>query len=196
MGISPPALKFLEVEDKIEITQDDLLVNLIRNHTNQTSQRKTPKNILRFFILLANGSSIRQAAKQTGLNDRMVRKWKEQEWFHVVLKKVVEQLDEALDKKLTGVVHRGIDAVADRIDNGDYVLQKDGSLVRKPMNGRDAAITTAVMFDKRQLLRDKPTVIEQKSVDERLSDLGQRFAAFANATEIEVIPEVEVEQED
>jgi len=45
------------------------------------------------------------------------------------------------------------------------------------------------MFDKRQLLRDKPTVIEQKSVDERLSDLGQRFAAFANATEIEVIPE-------
>jgi len=46
MGISPPALKFLEVEDKIEITQDDLLVNLIRNHTNQTSQRKTPKNIL------------------------------------------------------------------------------------------------------------------------------------------------------
>jgi len=30
-------------------------------------------------------------------------------------------------------------------------------------------------------------------VDERLSDLGQRFAAFANATEIEVIPEVEQE---
>lgn len=197
--MTAPALEFKtikELPEVVEITQDELILSLIRNHTKITGRNKIPSNIIRFFVLLAHGSSIRQAAKQTGINDRTVRIWKNQEWFNVVLDAVVQQLDSQLDKQLTGVIHKGVQGVADRMEDGDYVFNKKGELVRKPMGGRDMAITTAVMFDKRQLLRDKPTLIEQKSADERLSDLGERFRQFAAATEIDGNAEVEVEEVD
>ena len=64
-----------------------------------------------------------------------------------------------LDSKLSQIIDRALDEVADRLMNGDCKIGHEGKLVRVPIPAKDAAIVAAVMFDKRQIIRNLPTSI-------------------------------------
>jgi len=44
-------------------------------------------------------------------------------------------------------------------DDGDYILDKKGEMIRRPMSGRDLTITAGVAFDKLRVLEGQPTQI-------------------------------------
>ena len=126
---------------------------------------------------LVEGDS-KRVEKLTGIPARTIREWTTQEWWHEATERLRIQYEARLDIKLTAIMDKALSAVLDRLEHGDEVLDaKSGTMTRRKVSGRDAAIISAVAFDKRALLRGQPT-----SRVERV-DLGALREKFRNAVE-------------
>ena len=105
----------------------------------------------------------------TGVACQTVRHWRLTDWFKDLVAEIQREDDNSVDAKLTKIVSKSLDNVVDRLENGDFMYDpKLGKFVRRPISGRDTARIADIMFDKRNLLRGKPTSISGKS--EQISD--------------------------
>lgn len=129
----------------------------------------------------------RRTAELTNIAEGTIRSWKTTEWWNEIQARIIKEQDEELDTKLTKLIDKAVDEVNDRLGEGDYVYNpKLDKLIRKPVNAKDLAITSAVLVDKRQLLRGQPTTrVEKVSQDETLLKLAEEFKKFAKAKTIE-----------
>lgn len=176
-----PVHKAIAVMDK-----NDRLLSLIWDNTDKRVGRKNLLNTVRMITLYANGTGFKTSCELTGISYRAAEKWKNLPWFKEALQIARERLDNELDNKFTGIIAKGADKLNDQLEHGDLVVDKDGNLQRRPVGAKDTAIITSIIFDKRNLLRGKPTnIAENKSNNERLTELQERFKKFAAATEVE-----------
>lgn len=169
----------------VEVSPDDQIMHLIDENTYQTTKNKKPESILRLLTLIATGTKIATACRSTGISYQTYVKWIHKPWYKEVMELIKDRADAVLDSSLTGVTHKAIKELEDRIENGDYVAAgKDNEgrpvMVRKPMSGRDIGAAFATIFDKRQLVRNKPTsVSETVTTDEKLDEIAKRFEEMA-----------------
>lgn len=164
----------------IEISENDQIMQLIEENTYQTSKFKKPETILKCLAMIASGTKKKVACRTTGLPYSTYVKWIHKPWYHQCIELIKTEFDSQLDASLTMTTHKAVDALNDRLENGDIILDKDGVPVRKPMSGRDVGVTFATIFDRRQLLRNKPTsVSETKSTKEILDNIAKRFEDMA-----------------
>jgi len=105
--------------------------------------------------------NLRATAKQTGVNERTLADWVKSDWWDALLQTLHAEKGRELDSKLSQIIDRCLVEVGDRLMNGDCKIGRDGNLVRVPIPAKDAAIIAAVMFDKRQIIRNLPTAINQ-----------------------------------
>lgn len=172
------------------VSNEDEIRALIMTHTNAATRgsgRGSVDNILKFITLVANGTSMAAAARMCRLSYNTVNAWKNGHmgWLNQALDRARELLDQELDTRYTGIISKAADVTLDRLENGDCTLDKNGNVVRKPVSAKDAAIVGSIHFDKRNILRGKPTSIsENKTSEQRLKELGEQFKKFAQATEI------------
>lgn len=170
-------------EHKIEFTADEKILALIYDNTNghdKYADNRVANNIYRCLALVAGGTSRATACKLTGIHRRTFDRWRDKEWFSQAIDLIRKQLDDQLDGKMTKVINKTIDKLYDRIDTGDAVVQRNGELVYKPVTAKDAAIISSIFFDKRNLLRNKPTSITStQSTNEHLQTLASRFREIA-----------------
>jgi len=119
------------------------------------------------------------------------RTWREMDWWKPALEKVREMMDEEFDGRVTKVLNLSLDAMEERLANGEEVVLKDGSIVRKKIGFKDLSIGgVAVPYDKRALNRGEPTQrIEQTSDASRLEKLKQQFKEIAQTRIINITPE-------
>ena len=173
----------------VEVDADDQIMYLIDAHTYLTDKHKKPESVLRLLSLIASGTKIATACRSTGMSYSTYVKWIHKPWYREVMELIKAQMDARLDSTVTGLIHKVTDQMEDRITNGDVILDRDGNPQRRPMSGRDLGVNFATFFDKRQLLRNKPTsVSENKSTKETLDDIAKRFEELAVAdAEFEVI---------
>jgi len=165
---------------KIEFSPDDELIALISGNTHSKMPRAI-NSVLRCLTLIAGGSALSTSCRLTGVSLGTLQSWRTKEWYGKAIEIIQKRLDEQLDGKMTYAVNKGISKTMERLEQGDAVLQKDGTLAYKPVTAKDAAIISSIFFDKRNLLRNKPTSISQKiGTDERLSQLASRFKDIAN----------------
>lgn len=129
----------------------------------------------------------------TGIPDQTLRFWMKQEWWNEWMRALKAEDTAILEDAATGIAKLGGDIVRERLQNGDYVLNKDGELMRKPVSARDAAIITAVAIDKRKLLQEEPIREQQLGVTERLLKMAEQFARLASAKETrKIIKDAEI----
>ena len=175
---------------------NDRLISLIWDNTDKRTGRKNLLNTVRMITMYAAGTGLKTACELTGLTYRTVERWRQAPWFIECVKIARDRIDDQLDNKFTGIIQKGAAKLNDQLEHGDWIRNKDGSMDRMPVNAKDTAIITSIIFDKRNLLRGKPTnIAENKSSNERLSELQARFKQFANAKEIEGTAEIVDEQE-
>jgi len=130
--------------------------------------------------MMVTGSSLK-ASKLVGIPAATIRWWANQSsWWPELIKAVRKEKQDELDAVQTDVIHKSLDELNDRLDNGDEVITKDGDKVRKKLGGRDLAIIHGTLFDKRQLVRGDPTSKVGKSDTDAIEALAQRFEDFAN----------------
>jgi hypothetical protein len=131
-----------------------------------------------------------------------IRDWRSEQWFRTLLEEIKDENNEKLDSKFTEIVHKSQDLLMDRLDNGDFTFNREGSLVRKPVSARDLALVGAITVDKRQIIRKEPTSISKTLSDGQinknsLQELAKQFVALTQKTDItpkEDITDVEYQE--
>lgn len=114
-----------------------------------------------------------------------IRVWRKEQWFQDLLREIWAENNEKIDAKFTAIVEKSLEAIQDRLENGDVRVLKDGKIVRVPISAKDLSLVSAINVDKRQLLRGLPTsrsesiaTVGAKSMD-RLERLAETFENLA-----------------
>lgn len=139
---------------------------------------------------LATGNLALTAAT-LGIPEVTARRWKAMPWFKQMVTDIRDQENLVLDAKLSKVVNKSVDALLDRVENGDFQFdQRIGKFVRKPISARDASNVTRDMIDRRELLQGKKEVKPDttRAMGERLLKLAEEFSKFSKLKVIEHEP--------
>lgn len=119
-----------------------------------------------------------------------LRAWKQKDWWKEIEGELAVQDDIQLSSRLKRIMETTLSAAEDRIKNGDWIYNnKEGCLMRKPVNLRDVHKVTMDLIDKREQISGKSTVsLATEAIDDRLMKLAEKFAEIANnKTKAEVI---------
>jgi hypothetical protein len=162
----------------------DYFMNSIIPSAGSRYSDEDRRRAVAYFVVLGDCEKVSQAV---GIPARTLRDWKNSQWFSELVAEVRREKDAELDAQFNGAIHAAAEQLFDRINNGDFAIV-GGKLHRKPMAGRDLAVTAAILFDKRQLLRNQPTIITGDSPDNKLARLAEMLQRLAGAREIEQTP--------
>ncbi len=128
--------------------------------------------------------NIAATAKAINIPRETVQGWKKQEWFIQKLDAERIEQQQALDASFTENINLAQGEIKDRIIKGDFILNKNNELIRKPMGGKDLSIVSAVQFDKRQISRNLPTSINTNMDNEALNKLQRQFQALSRQSPV------------
>lgn len=136
---------------------------------------------------LATGSQAYTAAI-TGVPEETVRSWRKSDWWAERTKELQTENNIVLDQKLTKVMDKALDAVMDRLENGEYIVDsRTGEIKRVHAKLRDVQKVAADMIDKKQLLdkvhKGKEQAEKQQITADHLVMLAREFAKFATGKE-------------
>ena len=106
------------------------------------------KKLEALTTFLATGSQAHTSAI-TGVPEETIRLWRKSEWWTEQTKELKSNNNLKLDDKLAKVMDRALDAVMDRLENGEYIYDpRTGTTTRVPPKLRDAQKVAGVMIDK------------------------------------------------
>ncbi len=111
---------------------------------------------------VASGS-VEAASRKTGIPASTIRTWGQDEEFRTLCQDYRAKYGDEIKGNIAQIVKEGTAEISDRIKHGDYILDKKGEMIRRPMSGRDLTIATGTMFDKLRVLEGQPTHIVQQS---------------------------------
>jgi len=147
------------------------------------SQQKKAETVTTYLAL--GNAPMTEAV--TGVPRNTIRQWKMQDWWKELEIDIRNEEDAGLDVKLTKIVDKSLDAVMDRVENGDFIFNpKTAKFYRRPVHMKDVLKVATDVFDKRNLLRGKPTSrVEKHNITDNLANLAAEFAKFAKSRTIE-----------
>lgn len=139
--------------------------------------------------------SLPEVSRIMGIPFKTLEQWKAKDWWKDLVLKLQQDEDATLDAKTNKIVNKALDALMDRIENGEYIYdQKTGKIKQTPAKLADLTRAFNVVLDKRQLLRGQPTkIIEQSTTATQLQNLADQFASFVKKTTSPEIPFIEGE---
>ena len=158
------------------------ITNLAKKHKpNTTWSQEARIAAVSQYLVLGNMALVSSVTK---IPHQLLRAWKGQPWWAEVESQIRATENLQMDGKLTKIVDKSLDAVMDRLENGEFVYnQKTGQVIRKQVNMKDAAKVTVDMITKRELLRGNATArteTTQTSVEDQLKALALEFAKWQN----------------
>lgn len=160
--------EFNSIKNKIDWDLDALGEGLIG------SEAKI--NVLLHYAL---HGSIKEAAEFAKVDHRTVTRWKQtSSWWDTEIAKVRKVKTDELEGKYSKIIEAANEQIMDRIEKGDYKLDKYGNQVRLPMGGRDLVMVSAILFDKQRLLKGEATHITGKTTT--LEELMNQFEKMSN----------------
>lgn len=148
-----------------------------RPNTNWSMEKKI--EVVSQYLILGN---MRIVAATTGVGYDLIRTWKLQPWWKDLEREIRQTQNIEMDSKLSKIVDNSLDAVLDRVSNGDFFYdQKTGKIKRKPVALRDVARVSVDMISKRELLRGNATERKETTqvpIAEQLKMLAAEFAKW------------------
>lgn len=123
--------------------------------------------------LFASLGTFQAVADATGITRQTISGWQEDAEFIAALNECRRQLTQEHINVYQKIITKAQETVLDRLQYGDEVLTKDGSIARVAMKGKDAAVVMAIANDKAQILQNKPTSIS--ATDDRLARIAERL---------------------
>ena len=149
----------------------------------------TPEQIAQAALVYAIEGACTRVETITGIPERTVNDWTHQDWWPALIDQARAAKQDEIDAGLQRIQDKAIKATEDRLENGDYIMGKDGQLLRKPVSARDAAIVTAVAFDKQRILRNLPTSISATGGDAKLSAMADRLKKIEQQQQARIVNE-------
>lgn len=180
------------------------IANLSKKHVKHTTwPREAKLQAVSQYLVLGNMALV---SSITGIDHQLLRSWKCQPWWKEMENEVRLTENIEMDTKLTKIVDKSLEAVLDRVENGEFIYdQKTGQIKRKPASLRDIGKVSIDLLTKRELLRGNATERKettQVSVAEQLKQLATEFAkwqqpnAKKDTIDVEMVEVIEQETED
>jgi len=119
-----------------------------------------------------------------GLPVKTCDSWLRTEWGEALIAKLQDEKDAELDAIHTNIIHAAQEQVIDRIENGDFKLDKNNEIIRLGMDGKALATVAAITFDKRQISRNLPTSINSSMDNAALNKLQQQFQQLSKQSKV------------
>jgi len=141
----------------------------------------------KLYLVYGNYNAV---ANELGVSRTAVRNWANKDWWPILLEEIKYLKNIELDSKYTHALEKSMSELMDRLENGDEVVDlKTGKKHRKKVTARDSALISAIMYDKRALLRGDPTQIQENNfnLDDRMGQLQEMFNTIARKAEEKVI---------
>lgn len=136
------------------------------------------------YLVLGN---MKLVAATTGVSHDLLRQWKGQPWWLELEGEIRASQNIELDTKLSKIVDKSLDAVLDRVENGDFIYdQKSGEIKRRPAALRDIHRVSVDMISKQDLIRKGATDRNEGSkisVEEQLKMLAMNFALWVTESD-------------
>jgi transposase-like protein len=184
MAVTPDFKERLE-----KISQRNLKV---KHEKNRVWPLEKKIEVVSQYLVLGN---MKLVAAMTGVGHGLIREWKGQPWWKEIESEIRQTQNIEKDTKLSKIVDKSLDAVLDRIENGDFIYdQKTGEVKRKPANLKDLHRVSVDMISKQELLRGNVTERRentQVSIAEQLKMLAMEFAKWSDKKKPTELVEVE-----
>ena len=159
--------------------------------SRSTSQYTDEQRREAIAVYAVKGNALR-TGEYLNIPERTVNQWIKTEWGIELLATIRDEKQQEFDAQITTIIHEALEQQLDRVQNGDYILDKHNELKRKPMSGKDLATTMGIDFDKRQLGRGKATSISTNS--SALDNIAKRLEELAKAEKGTLIEGERVEE--
>jgi hypothetical protein len=105
------------------------------------------------------------ASELCGIPRETIRDWRSDSSWEEFMHQARKIRQAELEAKFTRIIHKAVDEVAERLEEGDVVVSKTGEPVRKKVSARDAAWIYAVTTDKRAVMRGEASSISKRTTD-------------------------------
>ena len=163
--------------------------NLGKKHQPNTTWSKEARiAAVSQYLVLGNMSLV---SSTTGIPYQLLRAWKQQPWWAEVVAQIRSTDNIKTDNKLSKIVDKSLDAVLDRVENGEYMYDaKSGDIKRRPASMKDIAKVSVDLLTKRELLRGNATSRTEQSqisVEDHLKALALEFAKWKHTGPTPVI---------
>jgi hypothetical protein len=187
----------MDFKERLEkVTQRNLKVKHVKNY-NWPMEKKI--EVVSQFLVLGN---MKLVSAMTGVSHDLIRQWKMKPWWKELEAEIRQTQNIEMDTKLSKIVDKSLDAVLDRVENGDFIYdQKSGEIRRRPAALRDIHRVSVDMIDRRELLRGNSVNRNEQtqvSVAEQLKLLAQEFAKWQpkpkETIDVEMVEVIDVEE--
>lgn len=136
---------------------------------SQYSDEQRRQAALNYAVL----GNMTKVSEQTGISTQTLCDWKNHsDWWNVLLEEIREEKQDQIDALYTNGIHRAAERVLEKIEGDDAKLL-------------DLVKTTAILFDKRQLVRNQPTSIRTDNTRQLLQELAEGFRSISQGNVIE-----------
>ena len=145
--------------------------------TNLRWSDKQKLEAVQSWLVLGNLSMV---ARLHGIPRITLQVWKASTWWKELVDEIKLQEKIELSSKMKAIVDAAHQVVANRLENGDPVLnQKTGEIIMKPVPMKDAHRVAVDLLNQREVLEkaSKGTVVVEN--DNQLEKLAEKFAEFA-----------------
>ena len=105
-----------------------------------------------------------------------VHEWIKSEWGVELTEEIRSEKAPELDANFTKLIDSAFEQAQDRVENGDFRLMKDGTLVRVPMTGYQLVISGSTVYDKQRLHRNQPTAITGGADNRALAEVCKELS--------------------
>lgn len=127
--------------------------------------------------------NMRLVSELTGVSYQLCRLWKQEPWWEEMIAEIKASKTRQLDDKLSRIVDKSLDAISDRIENGDVIFnQKTGTIQRKDVSLRDATKVATDLLTRQAIIQkqENEAVVHQDavSIKDQLAMLALEFAKF------------------
>lgn len=138
------------------------------------------KKKIEAVTIYAVTGNVSEVERITGVSRATFKKWQQEEWYLQLIEQLRNENDGKFESVATEILNKLTDAINDRVERGDYVVLKDGSMIRKPVTLRDLIGAMMITFDKRQMVRGRPTSrSESVSIEGRLEKIIDQFTQLS-----------------
>lgn len=176
-------VNFLLLEESMDLSNKNLSLKRAQRHVHKPGYKfPVEKRIEVVTKWLALGN-MRLVAELTGVSYQLCRLWKMEPWWPELVEEVKASRTLQLDNKLAKIVDKSLDAIADRLENGDvFFNQKTGTIQRKEVSLRDATKVATDLLQRQDAIykqqKDAIEVKDDKTIKDQLSLLAAEFAKF------------------
>lgn len=170
----------------------DNKLRLKRDLSHEKHKRFPPEKKIEVVTKWMALGNMRIVSELTGVSYQLCRMWKQLPWWADLVAEIKASRDIQVDNKLSKLVDKSLETIADRLENGNVVWNRKTQQVDNIPVSISEATKVADTLLTQQLNLSKKKVVEssldtQKTIKDQIANLAVEFARFNTNRTVDIV---------